>query len=225
MRLTFISDTHSKHNDLKLEPCDILIHCGDLTKDIGQADLRIFCKWFDEQNAKHKIFIAGNHDGAFEKWPDLAKLMVKEYCKENVHYLQDSGVEIEGIKFWGSPVTPEFYNWFFNRTRGEEIKRHWDMIPDGTDVLVTHGPPVGFGDWSPCDKVSTGCIDLLYAIQRIKPKIHACGHIHNGYGVRNLEDIMMINAASCNENYKVENKPIEVDYDTATKKVSIHAGH
>ena len=223
MRLTFISDTHSKHNDLKLEPCDILIHCGDLTEDIGQADLRYFCKWFDEQNAKHKIFIAGNHDGAFEKWPDLAKAMVKEYCKENVHYLRDSGVEIEEIKFWGSPVTPEFYNWFFNRKRGEEIKRHWDMIPDGTDVIITHGPPFGSGDWSIYDRVATGCVDLLDTIQRIKPKIHACGHIHSGYGRRRIDDTMLINAASCNENYKIAHKPITVDYDPTTQKVSIHA--
>lgn len=217
MKLVFISDTHGMHDQLSLPPCDILFHCGDLTSDMGQANLRNFCIWFDNQVAKHKVFIAGNHDGAFEVWPDQARELVRQYCKPNVHYLEDSGVTIECIKIWGSPVQPRFHDWHFNRNRGADIKRHWDMIPRDTEILLTHGPAVGYGDWSPYDKVHTGCEDLLNALMEIKPRFHAYGHIHNGYGVRWLEDTCLINASSCNERYKIVNPPIVINYDPATK--------
>ena len=38
---------------------------------------------------------------------------------------------------------PVFGNWGFNIERGDPIQKKWDMIPDDTDILITHGPPIG----------------------------------------------------------------------------------
>lgn len=181
MRLVILSDTHGLHNQFRCPDGDVLIHAGDCTDDIGQASLRNFLKWFESHPQKHKILIAGNHDGAFEKWPDLARAMVKEIAP-SVTYLQDSGCEIGGYKFWGSPVTPEFCNWHFNRERGEGIKRHWDMIPRNTDVLITHGPAWNILDKGGFNEDHCGCRDLRDALEEIQPRLHIFGHIHYSYG-------------------------------------------
>ncbi len=214
-KLVFISDTHSKHNHVKVPSGDILVHSGDCTNDIGQKDLRDFLTWFERQPCPHKILISGNHDGAFQKWPDLARAMVKEYSP-STWYLEDSGVAIKfddrDIRFWGSPYQPAFCNWFFNEERGEAIRRHWDMIPDNTDVLVTHGPPYGFLDVSVYDGEKCGCRDLYEAVLRVRPSVHCFGHIHAGYGTKKLvhddgSSTMLINASCCNEKYQPVNAP------------------
>ncbi len=217
MKLCILSDSHGLHDQVKVEPSDVLIHCGDCTNDAGQAALRNFLVWLERQPAKDKILIAGNHDWAFEKWPDLAQAMVKEFAP-SVHYLQDSGVEIDGVKFWGSPMTPSFYGWAFNRDRGDAIKRHWDLIPEGTDVLVTHGPPKGFLDYNKYDKFHCGCEDLLNAITQLSPKLHCFGHIHQGHGAQEIDDgvleTMLINASVVNEKYMVTYLPTYYDLTT-----------
>jgi len=222
-KLVFISDTHGEHDRVRVPPCDILVHSGDCTNDIGQRSLREFLKWLHRQPCEHSILVAGNHDGAFEKWPDLAKAMVGE-TSPRTHLLQDSGVEINGIKFWGSPYTPSFMEWYFMRDMGDKIKRHWDFIPGDTDVLVTHGPPFGFLDKSNNWNESTGkkwddclgCRDLLEAMYRVRPMVHAFGHIHGGYGWDIYIDddghrTTLVNASQMNENYQMVNQPIVFD--------------
>lgn len=222
-KIICISDTHGSHSDLKVPDGDILIHSGDCTNDAGQANLRHFLGWMEKLPHKHKVLIAGNHDWAFEKWPDLARAMVKE-VSPSVTYLQDSACMIEGLNFWGSPVSPRFFDWAFNRDRGEAIRRHWDMIPDNTDVLVTHGPP-----WSVLDKSNNwnhatgkkwddclGCRDLYEAIHRVMPSLHVFGHIHGSGGTHNfIHDhgwkTIMVNASMVDENYVLNRKPIEVE--------------
>jgi Icc-related predicted phosphoesterase len=214
MRLVLISDTHGLHAQLpKLPDGDVLVHAGDLTDDAGQAALRSFLRWFNSQPHKRKVFIAGNHDWAFEKWNGPARAMVKELAP-TADYLEDSGVEIDGVRFWGSPYQPEFYNWAFNRKRGAEISHHWDKIPNETDVLITHGPPKGILDISGIDNESCGCADLWTAVAtRIRPKLHVFGHIHHGYGtfrqkwLCGTSQTTFINSSICNERYQPINKP------------------
>lgn len=218
IRICIISDTHGYHDAVKIEPCDILVCAGDCTDDIGRASLRNFLVWWEKQPAKHKILIAGNHDGAFDKWPDLARLMIKEISPDTI-YLQDNGCEIEGIKFWGSPYTPTFFNWYFMRDRGDAIKRHWDMIPDGIDFLVTHGPPFPILDVSGFDGANCGCSDLRNAVEKIKPKIHCFGHVHHSYGMKEKtwEDgkkTIFINASICDEAYRPKRSPFIYYYET-----------
>lgn len=137
MRIIAIADTHGRHSDLIIPPGDVLIHAGDMSMKGTEQEMINFIQWFSQQDFKHKIFIAGNHDFYFEKTPveEINKLIPPA-----VIYLNDAAVEIDGTRFWGSPITPWFFNWAFNRHRGEDIRKHWDLVPNDTDILITHGP-------------------------------------------------------------------------------------
>ena len=208
MNLTFISDTHAKHEAVKLQAGDVLIHCGDFSKKGSLEDIKSFSEFIKKQDFCHKIVIAGNHDFCFE---DERKTEAEEiFSKNGIIYLNDSGVTIDGVKFWGSPVQPEFFDWAFNRKRGDDIKKHWDLIPDDTDVLITHGPPFGILDeCSNGQKV--GCEDLLNKIQNLEIKVHAFGHIHEGYGIKVQGGVAFVNSCILNKNYKVKNEPICIE--------------
>lgn len=207
MKVTVISDTHNKHHLLKLKRGDLLIHAGDISGKGTKIEIEDFLKWFSGQPFKYKIFIAGNHDFFFE---EKNKKQIEQLIPENMTYLNDSGVEVEGIKIWGSPVQPWFYDWAFNRKRGLEIKKHWDLIPLDTNILVTHGPAFGV-----LDKTTrgdhAGCLDLKNVIDSIKPDYHICGHIHEAYGVKKNESTTYINASILNERYQLVNKAFEFE--------------
>jgi Icc-related predicted phosphoesterase len=223
MKIAFISDTHSSHKaceqwlkDLNKwdEFCnaDILCHSGDISRLGVLKEVTAFLEWFNELPNRYKIFIAGNHDFFFEYTPlqEIEELL-KKY--PNIIYLNDSGITIEGINFWGSPITPWYHNWAFNRTRSlgkggikGGIKEHWDLIPQNTDVLLVHGPPFDILDktWR---NDSTGCIDLLNTINLIKPQIVAFGHIHEAYGLVKLDNTLYLNASILNIQYLPANLP------------------
>jgi Icc-related predicted phosphoesterase len=220
MRLTFISDTHNKHKQVThaLPGGDILIHSGDISSMGYEHEIREFCKWFNGlDNYKTKIFIAGNHDWGFQDSPDRIKEILDFYT--NITYLQDSGVEIDGVKIWGSPWQPRFYNWAFNADRGEDIMQHWNKIPDDTDILITHGPAFGYRDTVTGRTDRLGCEDLLSRILDVKPKIHCCGHIHTGYGYAWNEHTYFLNAAVLNESYNYAHKPITIDWVKDTNQL------
>ena len=209
MKLTLvcISDTHTKHDYIKVPDGDILVHAGDCSFTGTIAAIASFNTWLGTLPHKHKIVIAGNHDWLFQTDPALATSLLT-----NATYLQDSGVEIEGFKFWGSPVSPEFNAWAFNRKRGKEINRHWKMIPMGTDVLITHGPPHGILDQT-AHKQSVGCRNLGNRVFVVRPQFHIFGHIHEGYGMRCANGTTFINASSVNALYIPTNAPIVVDLE------------
>jgi len=126
-------------------------------------------------------------------------------------YLEDSSVTIRGVKIYGTPWQPEFSGWAFNLPRGADCLRKWQQVPADTDVLITHTPPVGFGDLCSTG-VRAGCVELLHSVQkRIKPKYHVYGHIHEGYGVRSDGKILFINASTCDINYLPCNPPVVFD--------------
>jgi len=209
MKLILISDTHNRQHDIDIPNGDILIHAGDVSNRGLKWEVKEFLNWFSNQPHKYKIFIAGNHDFFFEKEHEDE---IKNIIPKNVIYLNDSGIEIESIKIWGSPVQPEFYNWAFNRKRGKEIKKHWDLIPLGTDILITHGPPLNILDKTVRGDI-VGCEDLLNAVNKIKPKIHVFGHIHEDYGILKKNDTTFINASILNERYRNTNDPIIYNYE------------
>jgi Icc-related predicted phosphoesterase len=225
LKITVISDTHSKHGLVKLTGGDILIHAGDLTNIGEYEDVYFFLKWLDRQNYKHIIFIAGNHDFYFED-KTIAEIQkgISTVCKSKIkyHYLNDTGVTIKKLTFWGSPVQPEFYDWAFNRKRGTDINKHWKLIPKLTDVLITHGPPFEILDKTAGGQ-HVGCADLLKKINTIKPKLHVFGHIHEGYGYRENDHTLFINASVLNERYEATNIPINIVMDTITKKIEFVA--
>ena len=204
MKFVAISDTHDKHAGLSLPEGDVIIHAGDATMRGTEQQVRNFLQWFSGLDYRYKIFIAGNHDFLFERLPEEE---VRKLIPENVIYLNDSGVEIEGIKIWGSPIQPWFQDWAFNRQRGADIKKHWDLIPSGTDILITHGPPFGILDRLILG-MNVGCEELRDAVRRVNPSVHIFGHIHESYGELASGETRFINAAVLNEDYFLTNEPI-----------------
>lgn len=208
MKLVCISDTHNKLAHVKLPPGDVLVISGDITSMGEMVELIQFnhVLGLHKDKYKHIVLIAGNHDFLFEKDPGLAKSLIPNVT----HYLQDDVAEIDGVKFYGAPWQPRFYDWAFNVDRGAKIKEKWDLIPDGIDVLITHGPVAGIHDINSRGE-AMGCKDLLDAVLRVKPKLHICGHNHHGYGVKEFHGITFINASTCNEKYHAINAPIEIE--------------
>lgn len=216
-RIAIISDTHSYHSQVQVPDADILVHCGDFSGRGTYADALKFVNWLGSQPHKHKVFIAGNHDLYLEQGEPIGLNQFLVTLPSDVYYLNDSGVNLQGIKFWGSPVQPRFFNWAFNRDRGDDIRRHWDMIPADTDFLVTHGPPKDVLDSTQPTAFympeRVGCADLALAIDRVRPKVHAFGHIHYSYGWLYNNGIYHFNASCCNEEYQPVNKPFLIDLE------------
>ena len=217
-----LSDTHAKHRDVNLgsiDLADVVVFAGDLmTGGWKQTEVQDFGEWFSQLPVKHKIVVAGNHDRLFETNPKWCMSMFDS----DVHYLNDSGVEIEGVKFWGSPVQPWFHAWAFNKPRGAAIREHWDKIPPDTDVLITHGPPFGIrdqivpGNHKPMvsnivilPTEHLGCEELRIAVERIRPQVNIFGHIHGAYGYdyTSVPGVAFHNVAICDESYKAVNRP------------------
>ncbi|MEI7527199.1 MAG: metallophosphatase domain-containing protein [Mariniphaga sp.] len=206
MDITFISDTHGLHDRLKLNSGTVLVHAGDITEYGSEEEGIEFLEWFSRQPFTYKIFIGGNHDLFLET---LTLRKIKKLVQEGIIYLQNNGTEIEGIKFWGSPVTPYFLGMAFNEREGNAIRKVWNKIPFETDVLITHGPPKGILDGG------MGCDELHLQINRVRPKIHCFGHVHGQNGMESYNGTNFINASMVNrlnplENatYKLIGKPI-----------------
>jgi len=226
MKITFISDTHTKHNNLSssLPGGDLLIHAGDVSSMGYKHELQQFLKWFNDlDNYTHKIFIAGNHDWGFQKDPEMCKELLEFYDK--VTYLQDESETIDGgfselVNVYGSPWQPEFYDWAFNLPKGgEELKGVWNKIPTNTDILITHGPPYGQLDTVVGQSEHLGCELLSDKVKSLKPKIHVFGHIHTGYGYKFDGDTHYFNASVLNEQYNFTQKPLTVEWDMITNKI------
>lgn len=203
---------------------DMIIHAGDISTIGTVAEVASFVNWYASLPYKHKIFICGNHDRGFEDiW---TKTKMREILAQHpeVTYLQDSEVIIEGIKIYGSPWQPWFHNWAFNGARGEFLKKIWSRIPDDTDILITHGPPYGYGDMVKYTNERVGCEDLLNRILEVKPKLCIFGHVHEGYGMFTIRhdregneipgmQITAINASIMDADYFPVNEPVVIDYE------------
>ncbi len=212
MKVVCISDTHGDHDVVQLPQGDVLVHAGDITAHGHEADLQAFLSWFSAQPFEHKIFIAGNHDTFLEQAPQRSAELSQD---AGVHYLNDSGVVISGVHFWGSPITPRFFDWSFMRDPGDDIEKHWRMIPDSTDILITHGPIWGVLDLverSADLSENTGCKSLAKVVERVRPQFHVFGHIHECYGQIQKNETHHINASTMNNSYRVENAPIVFSY-------------
>jgi Icc-related predicted phosphoesterase len=221
-KITFISDTHNKHNHLTsnaynniLGSGDVLVHAGDISSMGKSHEITNFLNWFGMTDFKHKIFIAGNHDFGFEFHTDIAE----EFKEKGIIYLFDSEVVIDGVKFYGSPWQPEFHNWAFNLPRGEKLAEKWSKIPTNTDILITHGPVYGILDYAPIGG-HVGCEELYKKVFEVKPKIHVCGHIHDSYGQKSIDGVEFLNASVLDDTYQHAHKPIVVEFNTETKEVT-----
>lgn len=213
-RIVCLSDTHNCNDEISVPDGDILIHAGDATINGTHFEVTEFLRWFSSLPHKHKIFVAGNHDWLYENDNRLARLLTENY---KIKYLQDSFIEIEGLKIYGSPWQPRFFDWAFNLNRGAELAEKWKLIPNDVDVLITHGPPNGILDEVPRKywTENTGCEELMRRVEAISAlkrlKLHVFGHIHCGYGQAEKFGVRFVNASNCDEDYKPSQPPIVVE--------------
>ena len=177
-KIVCLSDTHNCSEQIIVPDGDILIHAGDATIRGTIDEIILFNEWFANLPHTYKVFVAGNHDWLFETNNSYAR----NSLDKSIIYLQDSWVEIGGLKIYGSPWQPRFFDWAFNLMRGAELAEKWKLIPDDTDILITHGPPFGILDDVPRQYFieNTGCEELRKRVETIKPKLHIFGHIHGG---------------------------------------------
>ena len=194
---------------------DVLLHCGDLTEVGGVSCYEKALRMLGSIDAELKLVIPGNHDldldqeywGTHEddledhvlavdamtgRLADEAKV---SYLTEGTHsFTLRSGAR---FTIYVSPYTPAFCDWAFAYERNEDryngphqvanavTSIATKPIPDGVDIVMTHGPPKGFLDWCPGGYV--GCDNLLHALRRVRPVMHCFGHIHEGNGIEVIE--------------------------------------
>ena len=202
VRLVLLSDTHGLHDEITVPPGDILVHAGDVTPSGSLPQLQDFNEWLATLPHPKKLVIAGNHDWCFQQAPDEARAMLT-----NATYLEDEKIEVAGIRFYGSPWQPWFMDWAFNLPRGEALAEKWAAIPADTDVLITHGPPMGILDET-MRGAHVGCEALADAVRRVAPKLHVFGHIHEGFGTHDSDLTRFVNASVCDVRMVVENSPV-----------------
>lgn len=177
------------HHRVEIPDADILIFAGDMSVCRTLQDVAGFNAFLKTLPHTYKIVVGGNHDHLLASSPDLGRELLQDAI-----YLQDEEVVIAGIKIYGSPWQPIFNTNAcdaFALPRGKVISQKWDMIPKDTDLLITHCPPSGIMDED--GGVSHGCSDLLKTVQRIEPRFHVFGHIHNHNGMQTVAKTTFVN--------------------------------
>jgi Icc-related predicted phosphoesterase len=202
-----VSDLHGVLPDIPV--CDLLLIAGDVCPIVDhslpfQAQWleTSFRSWLHSVPTRKIIFIAGNHDLIYVQRPQLAPSNLPAV------YLQDSGVEWEGIRIWVTPWQPRFFDWAFNLDE-PDLATKWDLIPADTDILVVHGPPRGYGDGVP-ERGGTrlaGSPSLLKWISAVRPRLVVFGHIHEGRGEWLLGDTVLANVTILDARYRHAYEP------------------
>lgn len=191
MKILHLSDTHGCHHRLRnLPEADVLVHSGDFTMTGTESEALDFLNWLCDLPYKHKIFICGNHD-------DCLYDANIDGLDHNVHYLRNSGVEIDGVKFYGVPM-------FMNDCISSRQNRNYDDIPADTDILITHSPAYGILDLD--DHTHYGSEALLKTVTTIKPRYHRFGHVHAQHGILIKDGTVYSNGAIMNDDYTLLNK-------------------
>jgi len=189
LRLVLLSDTHQLHREVDVPDGDILIHAGDFTMFSESMEVVAdFNDWLGELPHRYKIVVPGNHESFLEADPSDRSLL------SNATVLINEGIEIEGLRLWGTPVTP-MYGGAFGLSRAKDRKRLYARIPPDIDVLISHGPPFGILDADPVSGLHAGSHELLDAVMWARPRLHVFGHIHGANGVFQTEHTTFVNAS------------------------------
>jgi predicted phosphodiesterase len=211
MRIVAVADTHTFEADLgEIPEGDVFVHAGDLLRGGTLEELGPVAEWLRRLPHRHKVVVAGNHDGCFATDRDAACARLGDAI-----YLEDSGTTLDGVRFWGSPWQPEYNDWAFNLPRGRALAEKWALIPEGLDVLITHGPPLGFGDAGPTAG-RAGCADLLERVRRVRPRVHLFGHIHQDGGIWRDGATCFLNVTT----WECERAPTVLDIDPSTGTIT-----
>lgn len=200
MKIVCMSDSHMQHEHVTVPDGDIFIHSGDALGRGTVSETIRFNQWLGTLPHKHKIFVPGNHDELFEMNPEVAKELLS-----NATVLIDESVQIGGLKIYGSPWTPTFYDWSFMKS-DSELASVWEKIPNGLDILITHGPPYGILDFNKSGNLC-GSQTLYRAVADKQPRFHIFGHIHQASGTLQHNSTTFINAAILNDWYNLVCEP------------------
>jgi Icc-related predicted phosphoesterase len=201
VRFVLLSDSHQLHREVQVPDGDVLIHAGDFTSFSESMEVVAdFNAWLGELPHRYKIIVPGNHEFFLEADPSERSLL------SNATVLINEGVEVEGLRLWGSPVTP-MYGGAFGLSSAKDRKRLYARIPPDIDVLITHGPPFGILDTDPVSGLHEGCRELLDAVMWVRPKLHIFGHIHSASGVFKTEQTTFVNASRMGLNHDPNEGP------------------
>lgn len=205
-RIVIVSDTHERHECIGEMPSgDIFIHAGDImmtsrmvSKYEGAQKLRDFNEWLGRINCAQKIVVAGNHDKVIESLGSEEAQVILS----NATYLENASVTIDGVKFWGSPLSRGHSG---NKAfQSETFRKMAHVAADScgdVDIVITHGPAMDL-------------IDLL------NPSLHIWGHAHYYHGIRPRDDLLWgdrlkctsVNASIMDGKYNPSQFPVIVDY-------------
>lgn len=221
MRIVCVSDLHGYYTEdylNKLPEGDVLVIAGDTLKNYSHFfDREVLCQRMEAMqldamlgglNRYKKIFqIAGNHDWVFER----DSFLRDEF--KYITYLEDEHFDFEGVKFYGYPWTPTFFNWAFMRDRKSASLRHKvEAIHRDTDVLITHGPPHMILDKSEYNGKNAGCELLADKLKELyKLKLVVMGHIHGPFGVIKDKGVYFANSAQVDPSYDLTRVPHVID--------------
>lgn len=201
MKVCAVSDLHLKEPDLP--EADLGLLAGDLTFRGTLKEYKQSMYYLQSQRHKFKdaYCTLGNHDGGL-----FLELGHREEFEKETGWkiLIDETVEVQGIRLFGSPYTPEFCNWFWSYER--PTNRWKDLIQEGTSIVFTHGPCYGILDMTPRGE-KVGCYDLGHRIRQVKPRAVICGHIHHSYGQETIDETTYYNVSICDEMYGASNPP------------------
>lgn len=183
MRILQLSDTHNQHARLtELPEADVVVHCGDFTENGTEEEVLDFLNWFAGLPYPHKLFVTGNHDLCLWDAEGIEDL------PDGMHFLQDRGCVIDGVRFFGLAYNhPE------------------SLIPDGVDVLLTHEPPAMLLDKSA--GTHWGNAPLRRRVLEVKPRYHLFGHAHEAWGVMKMEDVVFSNGALADNSNRLRRRP------------------
>lgn len=203
-KVVLISDTHARLHEINVPNGDIIIHCGDFGFRGATEEWKEFLTEYSKLPHKHKLFTFGNHD---VRNSNLLPIIKQEAKDLGITLLVNELIEIDGLRIYGSPITPRFGNWWWMKERGAELARHWSNIPENLDIFFSHGMPHGVLDIAERIMEHVGDTELLMAIIEKKPKIGVGGHLHyQGGQSMIIGDTKYYNAAVCNESYYPSNK-------------------
>jgi Icc-related predicted phosphoesterase len=219
MRIVTMSDTHCIHDKMRysVPEGDVLVHAGDFTSTGTEEQIADFVDWFKKFPHKHKIVICGNHELKFSNNTEA----VRKFFPRSIELLHDRSIEIGGLKFFGQPRTPRYFDWGWMYERGLEAEEVWSRVPKDTDVLVCHGPPFMHGDvcpdyndfWTNSLK-HVGCPEQEKRLRDLNVKYVICGHIHHSFGVHQMENkaqTKIVNTSICTEAYRADNPCFVID--------------
>lgn len=212
MKLAAVSDLHGFLPTVP-ERVDTLIVAGDISPQFLEGDVALMLMWLDTNfrswledtragGVQHILGIAGNHDSILQYEDEVAELELPWI------YLRDSGAEIDGLKFYGLPWVANLRGWPFYLPQ-EDLAARYGEISDDTDVIISHSPPMGYGDGGHPEWSSSVIND---AIKRVQPQALVCGHIHQGYGVYQHRSVptKIYNVSFVDENYRSQSRITKV---------------